>query len=282
MSGLTQQRGGTLYKSKLFALSIAYVQLVFSILLAATTIFAYVEFRATLGQFSQALVTTIVSTANLIEQIAEAAQTKQILVDDARATIVSSRKTVEQLRVFTQNQASYAPQYVAGMRKSAEILSGTGGVFLKLGDSMMFSVPTSLRWEGVKPSLVMGQPLEKSAQLIRADALSLKNLGSSLQVIASSFENDSKNLSAAIVDTSNNTVRLLDETEKTLSSLKSQDLPKAIAEMKSAAENLRGASSQVSLAESWGNVLLVAGLLLSGWCFLNSLSVLHLTRNQSI
>ena len=58
-------------------------------------------------------------------------------------------------------------------------------------------------------------------------------------------------------------------------------MPQAIAEMKSASESLHSASRQVNLAGHLGLVLLIAGLLLSGWCFLNSLSVLHLTRSQS-
>ncbi len=271
-----------MYKNRSFALSLAYTQLAFSALLAVSAIFVYVEFRATLGQFSQSLAATIVSTANVIGQTAETVQTKQSLFDDALATLVSSRKVIEELRVSAQNQTTYAPKYAAGLRVTSEILSGTGDAYSRLGDSLMFSMPTSIQLEGIKPVFVMSKPLEKSGQSIKADAQNLKSLGGSLQAIASTLANDSNNLSTAITDTSNNAIKLLNETEKTLISLKSQNLPQAISELKSASENLHSASRQVNLAGNFGMVLLVAGLLLSGWCFLNSLSVLYLTKNQSL
>lgn len=270
-----------LNKNWSFALSVAYAQLVSSALLAVVVIFVYVEFRATVGQFSQSLAATIVSTAKVIGQTAETVQAQQSLFDDALATLASSRKFIEELRVSAQNQTTYAPKYAVGLRVTSEILSGTGDAYSRLGDSLMFSMPTSIQLEGIKPVFVMSKPLEKSGQSIKADAQNLKNLAGSLLAVSSSLANDSKNLSTAITDTSNNAIKLLDETEKTLTSLKSQTLPQAIAELKSASENLHSASRQVKLAGNLGLVLLIAGLLLSGWCFLTSLSILHLTRKQS-
>lgn len=270
-----------MYKNRSFALSLAYAQLACSAVLAAIAIFGYVEFRTTLGQFSQSMAATIVSTANVIGQTAETVQTKESLFDDALATLVSGRKVVEELRVSAQNQTISAPKYAEGLRVTSEILTGTGDAYSKLGDGLMFSIPTSIQLEGMKPVLVMSKPLEKNGQSIKADAQNLKSLGASLQAVSSSLAKDSTNLSQAITETSNNAIKLLDETAKTLTRLKSQNLPQAVAELKSASENLHSASRQVNLAGHLGLVLLFAGLLLSGWCFLNSLSVLHLTRSQS-
>jgi len=270
-----------LFKNRSFALSLAYAQLAFSTLFAATAIFGYVAFRTTLGQFTRSLAATIVSTANVIGQTAETVQTKQSLFDDALATLVSSRKVIEELRVSAQNQTTSAPKYAEGLRVTSEILTGTGDAYSKLGDGLMFSMPTSIQLEGIKPVLVMSKPLEKTGQSMKADAQSLKVLAGSLLAVSTSLAKDSKNLTSAITDTSDNAIKLLNETEKTLTSLRSLNMPQAIAEMKSASENLHSASRQVNLAGHFGLVLLIAGLLLSGWCFLNSLSVLHLTRSQS-
>ena len=272
----------TLYKNKTFALSIAYAQLAFSALLAVTIIIVYVEFRATLGQFSQSLAATIVSMANVIGQTAETVQTKQSLFDNALATLVSSRKAIEELRVSAQNQISSAPRYAEGLHETAEILASTGNVFFRLGDSMMFSMPTSIQLDGIKPVWVMSKPLEKQGLSLKADAQTLKSLGSGLQAVSTTLSTDGKNLGKALANTSNDAIKLLNETEKTLISLKNQNLPQAIAELKSASENMHSASRQVNSSGNLGLVLLVAGLMLSGWCFLNSLSVLYLTRNQSI
>ena len=271
-----------MYKNRSFALSLAYAQLAFSALLAVSIIVGYVEFRATVGQFSQSLAATIVSTANVIGQTAETVQTKQSLFDDALATLASSRKVIEELRGSAQNQTTYAPKYAEGFRVTSEILARTGDAYSRLGDSLMFSMPTSIQLEGIKPVFVMSKPLEKNGQSMKADAQNLKTLGGSLQAISSSLASDSKNLSTAITDTSDNAIKLLNETEKVLTSLKSQNLPQAIAELKSASENLHSASRQVNLTGKLGLALLVAGLLLSAWCFLNSLTVLHLAKNQSV
>ena len=270
-----------LYKNESFALSLAYAQIACSALLAATAIFGYVEFRTTLGQFSQSLAATIVSTANVIGQTAETVQAKQSLLDNALATLVSCRKNVEVLRGSVQDLSTYAPKYADGFRSASEYLSSTGETLSRLGDSMMFSMPTSIQLEGIKPVLVMSKPLEGAGQSVKVEAQRLIKLAGGLEAVSSSLAKDGKNLSAAITETSNNAIKLLDETAKTLASQKPQNLPQAVGEMKSDSEDLHSASRQVNLAAHLGLELLLAGLLLSGWCFLNSLSVLHLTRSQS-
>ncbi len=271
-----------MFKQKSLAEILAYIQLACSVLLATSIIWGYVQFRSTVGQFSQALATTIISTAKVIEQTAETVQTKQDLLDHALATLVSSRKIVEALRVSAQNQIQYAPKYAEGFRVASGVVTATGHTFARLGDNLMFSAPTSIQLEGIKPVVVMGKPLEKSGISIKASAEELSTLGSSLLAISSSLAYDSKNISAAIIETSDRSIALLSETERALTSLQKQELPRAIADLGRASENLRSASTQIDAAGSVGVTLLIAGLLLSVWCFLNSLNVLHLMANRSI
>jgi len=98
--------------------------------------------------------------------------------------------------------------------------------------------------------------------------------------ISTSLTKDAQNVGAAIVESSNHAINLLDNIKKSLGQLKGHDLPKAVSELRSASESLRIVSSQVEISRNIGVVLLVAGLLLTGWCFLNSISLLYMHSNH--
>jgi hypothetical protein len=66
----------------------------------------------------------------------------------------------------------------------------------------------------------------------------------------------------------------------TLKRINAQDLPKAIAEMKSTSQELTKVSAQVDMVSKGGVVLLGAGLILAVWCFLNSLGMLMLAAGN--
>lgn len=142
----------------------------------------------------------------------------------------------------------------------------------------MFSLPTSIQMDGLRPVFVMTRPLAPTGQTIKGNAQQLKSLGGGLQTVSLSLSKDIQNVSTAFVDTSNHAIKVLGAAEKALAELNAQELPKAVAELKIASENLRTVSTQVEIAGNVGLVLLIAGLLLAGWCFLNSLSVLYMTE----
>lgn len=264
-------------KSRKLGKILAWLQIVFSTLLAATVVWGYVSFQTALGEFTKSLGTAIIATAGVISQTAETVQTKQTLLDNSLEMLISSRKLIEELRISAQNQSELAPKYADGFSGAAGILSSAGNVFLALGDSLMFSLPTSIQMDGLRPVFVMTRPLEPTGQTIKGNAQQLKLLGDGLQAVSSSLAKDSKNVSAAFVDTSNHAIKVLGAAEKALAELNAQELPKAIAELKIASDNLRTVSTQVDIAGNVGLVLLIAGLLLAGWCFLNSVSVLYMT-----
>jgi hypothetical protein len=67
-----------------------------------------------------------------------------------------------------------------------------------------------------------------------------------------------------------------------LDGLQKHDLPDAVRNMREAANNLRIVSKNLDDAGSAGAVLLIIlGLLVSGWCFLNSLGQLMLANKVS-
>lgn len=269
------------YKNKNVVRALAWTQLVFSALLAATVIWGYVSSRAALGQFAESVATAIVSTANVIGQVAETVQAKQSMIDNTMGMLVSSRKLITELQTSAQNQSALAPKYAEGFRGASGILGTAGNVFSVLGDSLMFSAPTGIQMEGIRPVVLMTKPLEVTGQKIKENAIHLKSLGDGLLGVSSSLAADGQNVSAAFIDTSGHAIKLLDDTEKTLAVLQGQELPRAVTQLKTASDNLRTVGSQVDLAGNIGLVLLFAGLLLAGWCFLNSLSVLYLLKIHS-
>lgn len=267
-----------MYQNRKFAEVLVWLQLVFSALLAATVIFGYARYHTTLGEATRSLSTVVVSTANLVAQTAEAVQTKQALLDNSISTLTSSRKLIQEIRKAAQNQSMLLPKYAAGLESASGVLSKTGETFSALGTNLNFSMPTSVQMDGLRPVWVYTRPLAQIAQNISSNAQQLKSLGESLRAVSSTVAADGQNVSAAVLETSAHAIATLDETEKALATLKAQDLPRAVTDLKAAAENLRRISTQVDIAGNIGLVFLVAGLLLAGWCFLNSLSVLHLIK----
>lgn len=261
-----------------FTKVLVWLQLAFSILLGATAVWGYLGYRNALGPFTQSLAIATVSTADVISRTAETVQAKQSLVDNTLEMLVSSRKLIEELRTSAQTQTELAPKYAEGLRGAAGLLGTSGVIFSKLGDSLMFSMPTGIEMQGIRPMLVMTKPLEAPAKSFKENSEHLKSLGEGLIGISSSLAKDGHNISSAFVDTSNNAIKLLDDTEKTLAVLKGLEFPKALANLKIASDNLRTVGAQADIAGNFGLILLITGLLLSGWCFLNSLSLLIMTK----
>jgi len=265
-------------KNKKFMKTLVWLQLIFSIFLGATAIWGYLGYRSAIGPFTQSLAKAIISSADVISRTAETVQAKQSMVDNTLALLVSSRKLVEELRSSAQTQAALVPKYAEALRSASALFGTADNVFSTLGNSLTFSVPTSIAMQGLKPVLVMTQPLAPTGQSIKQNGAQLKSLGDALERISSSMTKDGQNLTTAFIDTSNQTIKLLDDTEKTLAALKGLEFPKALADLKIASDNLRAVGTQVDMAGNIGLVLLIAGLLLAGWCFLNSLHMLYLTN----
>jgi hypothetical protein len=130
----------------------------------------------------------------------------------------------------------------------------------------------------MKPVVVMSRPLEASAGKIRTIAQEIKTLSEGMASIATSIGRDGQNLGGAVVASGNQALKVIAEAEKTLERINAQDLPKAIEELKATSQNLNVVSAQVDLLGKGGVVLLVAGLILAVWCFLNSLGFLMLAN----
>ena len=260
--------------------AIAWAQLVCSVFLAAAVIWAYTEFRPVAGEFLRATSTTILFTSKVVTLTAETIHGNEVLLEDTQKLLKFTRTLVEAFRATATSNAALVPQYAEGMRGVARLLGNAGNSFSAIGDGLMFSVPTRIEMEGIRPVFVMSRPLETQAMNLKRSASDLKASADSLQTLSTTVAKDGQYLLKATVETSNQAIKILDDSEPVLKQLRSQALPQAVAELKATSGQLASISSSIELAEKVPFFLLVIGLILAGWFFLNSLSVLHLQSIQ--
>lgn len=257
---------------------LALLQLVCSALLAASIVYGYATYRSSLGQFTEALSASIVSVSNVVGRTAETVESKQSVIESSKQTLLAFSALVKQLNTSALSQARQGPQLAESLRSASALVERLGDTLNSIGEGLMFSAPTGWEMEGLRPIVVMTRPLKNQGQLLLTDAQNIKAVGTSLLNASGTIANDGAKLGTAFVAMGEQTLRLLEETVKTLDRLQGNDLPVALQEMKSTSENLRNVSQQMKIASDISISLLIFGLLLSVWCFLNSLSHLMLIK----
>lgn len=266
-------------RNKLIAF-FAWFQLAISIAIAGAVVWGYTTYQVSLGQFTQSVAASITAISNVVARTAETIEARQNLLDQTGKTIAATRDLIKELQAIAENQAKVAPQYAEGIRGTSALVGSLSGTLHSIGDGLMFSVPTDIEWHGIKPFIVMSRPLKNQAQSLRVRAKDFKAVSDSLLAVSTTVGQDGVRLSTAFIATTQQVLKMLEETEKSLGSIKSNDLPKALADLRETSENLRGVSKQVNVGGSLSKALLVVGLLLAGWCFFNSLSTLMLVNSR--
>lgn len=269
-------------KTKLFTF-LAWLQLLFSVLLASAMVWGYMSYQASFGQFIHSVAASIGAVSNVVVRTAETIETRRDLLDQTGQMLVVTRNLVKALRVAADNQAKMAPQYAAGLRSASNVSEQLGGSLESIGQVFFgLSLPTSIQMQGMRPVPVMSHPWEKQARDFINKAHDIKAISATLSGISDTLNSDDgKNVSSALVVTSEQALKVISEVEKTLEKLKTQDLPKAIADLRVTSANLSQISTQIDMVGNVGLVLLVVGLLLAGWCFLHSLSALMLANSRA-
>jgi hypothetical protein len=107
-----------------------------------------------------------------------------------------------------------------------------------------------------------------------------KTSSDKLRAISDAIKVEGPQMLNAISANTGEALKVIGETEIALDKLKAGGLKKAISELRNASKDMDTLSTQMGLVGHVGTALLVVGLLLSAWCFLNSLSVLILTRSN--
>lgn len=267
-------------RNKLFTL-LAWLQLFTSLLLASAIVWGYVTYQASFGQFIHSVAASIGAVSNVVVRTAETVEARRDLLDQTGKMLVVTKNLINELKVAAENQAKIAPQYAEGMRSASTLAGQLSGTLESIGDGMLFSVPTGIQMNGMKPVVIMSRPLENQARALKATAQNIKVVNASLSGISASISRDGQNLGSTFIATCEQALKVVAEAETTLGRIKTKDLPKAIEDLKTTSENLRNISAQVDIVGNVGLVLLVVGLLLAVWCFLNSLGSLMLASSKT-
>ena len=267
-------------KNILFA-SLAWFQLVVSLLLATAIIWGYMTFQSSIGQFTSALAASVGAVSMVVVRTAETVEARQEMLDETQKLLVVTRGLITDLKSMAANQVKVAPQYAAGLKSASGLLGTLAAPLQIIGEKLMgISIP-DIQIVGVKPVVTMTKPFEVQGKQLKESAEQVKVVGVTLAGISDSIGQDGQKVGAAFIATSDQAIKVIEETEKTLARLKSQDLPKAIADLKATSESLRSISTQVDTAGKLGLIMLVVGLLMSLWCIVHSLGALLLARSHA-
>lgn len=262
-------------RKKLVAL-LAWLQLVVSLAFAAALLWGYATYHPSLGQFVRSVAASIRSVANVVARSAEILEERGDILDQSAQLLAETRTLINQLLAVAENQSKLAPQHAAGLQSVASVTGRLGGLLQTVGNlTASISVPSGVRFEPW-PVITMSKPLGQPAEEARAVAQDMKTVSESMASIATTVGRDGHNLATGIIATGDQALKLIGEAEKTLDRINAQDLPKAIAEMKSTAQELTRVSARVDMVSKGGVVLLGAGVILAVWCFLNGLAMLML------
>jgi hypothetical protein len=260
---------------------LAWIQLIFSMLLATVIGIGYATYHDPLGQFIESLSASVISVSKVVEITAETVASKEQLIQSTKQTLMTTRSAIQNFRTLVQSQAKQAPQLAKAIGAASVVTSQLGGTLNSIADGLMFSAPTGIQFEGVKPILIMSRPLAANGKELKSEAQNIKAISNGLLYVSTAIANEGQGVSAEFGQLSEQTLKLLEETEKTLDGLQKRELPTAVKEMRGTAEHLRVVSMEVGDAGKIGTVLLVIGLLVSGWFFLNSLGQLMLANQIS-
>ncbi|MEF8759191.1 MAG: hypothetical protein V5B36_05550 [Candidatus Accumulibacter sp. UW25] len=260
----------------------AWLQLLLSILLAGAIVYGYAIYRTSVGLFIESLSASVISVSQVVAVTADTVASREELIVSTKETLKSARNAIEQIRATLLAQTQYAPQRAEELRAMSEAASKLAEILNNLGMRLIdISTPSGIEFEGYKPMVVMRRPLETDGKYLQDFANQLKTTSDGILHLSKTIATDGEKLGNAFGEMSLQTLKLLEETASNLDSIQKQDLPTAVREMRSTANQLRAVSRELESAEGIGIVLLLIGLLFSGWLFLNSITLLTLIRSKS-
>lgn len=254
-----------------------WLQLIFSILFALSITYGYFSYHLPVKNIVSPLVNSMISVSKVIEETAKTIEAKQDVIKNSKQTFNKSRELINSSLSAAENQIKLMPQYSNTIQSASNAFISLGNALGQVGVGFTFSIP-SLNTDKFPPTIQKTQPLLTEAKLLKEKGEELKRIGKDLFEITSTFKNDGEKISIAYVETAKSALIAIENIEKSLDTIQSNDLPIALKEMKGTAENLKTISESInSVVSPIGLVLFVLGLLFSGWCFVHSLSLLMMS-----
>ncbi len=162
-------------RSNRLIVTLAWVQLVISLMLASAIVWGYMTYQASVGQFVTSLRTSISAMSNVVIRTAETFEARQELLVETEKTLAITRERITELAGVTEGLAANVPKIADGISDVAMFVGKVGGTLESIGDKLMLlSVPTDIHFDGLKPHVLMSHPLERQAEAIRGNAKELK------------------------------------------------------------------------------------------------------------
>lgn len=260
-----------------------WLQMLLSFLLASTILVGYTVLRTPLATAIDALSNSIFSVSNVIEATAGTLGSRNELIDSTRQTMAQTRLAIKEVSASISGQAAQASKRAEELRAVSSLISRTSETLNSLADGLIgFTAPMGIEFEGMKPLVVMKRPLETSGKNLKPIAQETRTISNGFLHLSKTVATDGVQLGRAFGQLGEQTIKMLEESERTLMGVQNQDLPRSVKEMRAAAEHLKAVNQEmVAASESLGWVAFVAGLLFSAWMFLNSINMIALGNQHN-
>ncbi len=255
-----------------------WLQMLLSILFAGTILVGYMVLRTPLVTAIDALSNSIFSASNVIEATAATLGSKNELIDSTRQTMAQTRAAIKEVSAAISGQTAQVSKRVEELQAASSLISRTSEALNSLADGLIsFTAPMGIEFEGVKPLVVMKRPLETSGKSLKPIAQEIRTISDGIQHLSETVATDGVKLGNTFSQLGEQTIKMLEESERTLAGIQNQDLPRSLKEMRDAAEHLKAVNQDMAaVLGSIGWVFLMTGLLFSAWMFLNSINMIAL------
>lgn len=259
-----------------------WLQMLLSSLLAGTILVGYTVLRTPWATAIDALSNSIFSVSNVIEATAGTLGSRNELIDSTRQTMAQTRIAIKEVSAAISGQTAQASKRAEELQAASSLISRTSEALNNLADGLIsFTAPMGVEFEGVKPLIVMKRPLETSGKNLKPIAQEIRTISEGVLHLSKTVATDGLKLGKAFAQLGEQTIKMLEESERTIEGVQNQDLPRSVKEMRDAAEHLKEVNQQmVAASESLGWFLLTAGLLFSTWMFLNSVNMIALAKRH--
>lgn len=264
-------------KRSLFAV-LAWMQLVFSVLLAASIVWVFVNYQGTIGQVVNSVAVTVDALSTAVLRTVETVEAQKGVIDEVDKSLKSSRGLVTAARDMVRNQEKELPVYADATKTIATSVTGTADRVQLVGERWIsLKVRTPQLDKGV-PTIRDWRPFEDEGnQLVRL-SVEIRKIGSAVRAVSDSLLADASRTGKQFVLASDQLIAVIDGAEGVISRVKRVDLPLAVNDLKVTSERLKAVKSQVDSGAHVALGIMIVGLLLSAWCIVHSLGVVMLAR----
>ena len=260
----------------------AWVQMLASIALAGGVLYGYATYGAPIKQAFESFRASILSVSKVIDITAETLASREELINSTKQTLLQTRAAIEQIRRVISAQTSQAPQRAEELRAASRAIARFGELLDTWGDRLInISVPSRIEFEGLKPMVVLRRPMEPDGANFKANAKDFRTVSDGILQLSKTVEADGVQLGAAFWQLSEQTMKLLEESEKSLRGIQQQALPMAVQEMRRIASQMQSVSNELANVSSVDTTAPLIGLVFSALCFLNGACLLALASRSA-